>query len=136
MFEPLTGATFVPPAFLVDKPCVVAGPCAHRLIARDGRSQHFSKLPADSGGQIVQLDSVRLHEREGALDKPFQLADVARPRIDSKRLLGLGGQRQVPSIPVTAQEVPHQFRYIFAAISQWRHVYLDAAETIVQVGTE
>ena len=96
MLSSLAGATLVAAAFLEDEPRVVAGPGAHRFVASERRRQApRAKSPRIRGGQVVQLDPVRLHQREGALDQALQLADVARPRIDSKRLLGLGGQRQV-----------------------------------------
>src|SRR5688572_8157306 len=77
---------FVAAASLEDKPRVAAAPRPHRITCGNRGSQHLTVLSTDIRRQIVQLEPIRFRERDGPLDEPFQLTDVARPVVDTQRV--------------------------------------------------
>jgi hypothetical protein len=127
---------FVAAAPLEDEPGVPACPCAHRIAGGERGRQHFAVLAPHLGRQIVQLDAVAAGQRDSPLDQPFELAHVARPLVEPEGVHGRLGQRQIARGAMPRQEVHRQFEHVFAPLTKRRHMNVDAAQPVEEVGPE
>src|SRR6185369_8438627 len=94
---------------------------------------------ADRLGEIPRADDLARGEDHRVLDDVLELAHVAGPRIAAEDLERPGRERAqglAQLLAVAQQEIPREERDVLDAVPQRRKTQRDAAEPVVEVGTE
>src|SRR5581483_551642 len=94
---------------------------------------------ADRGGEVVDADRVGNREREGALDRVLELADVARPGVGGEPRHRLGRDPLRGDLVLTAEpieEVRDQARHVVRSGPERGHLDVDDVQAVEEVQAE
>ena len=88
------------------------------------------------GGEIVRLQEGRVGQNDGAVDRIFKLADIARPIMIAQKGQGLGTGPHDPAALLDIEpldEMGHQRWDVFAPIAQRGGLDRKDVQTVIEV---
>jgi hypothetical protein len=134
--EEAASLPLVAAAALEDEAGIPAAPRPQGIVGGQRRPQDLTVHAADLRREIVELDPVAVDERNGPFHQPFELADVAGPLVGAQRVLDGRRDLEIAHLPVPGEKVAGQLGDVGLPAAQRRDVDFDAAQPVVEIGTE
>src|SRR5262249_60216760 len=121
---------------LEDHPRIAAAPGAHRVVLLKRREQDLDVAVEQRRWEIVELQQVRVGERDRALDDALQLPHVPGPAIGKRRVGSRLREPEATELAMALEEVFSQLQDVLLPIPKRRDDDLDAVEAVEEIAAE